>query len=120
MGYTAFMVDSIGQKAEEQVASYLQGHKMRVLARNWRNRWCEIDIVARDRAGVIHFVEVKYRRSAHFGSGLEAITADKARRLRLAALNWTQANGHTGDYQIDVAAVTGKDIEYLSNVIEIG
>jgi uncharacterized protein (TIGR00252 family) len=112
------MTTDLGQKAEEQTARYLQKLKMRILDRNWRNRWCEIDIVAQDKAGVIHFVEVKYRRSTYFGNGLEAITVDKARRLRLAALNWIRENDHGGAYQIDVASVVGADIEYLYNAVE--
>ncbi|GAC1371986.1 MAG: hypothetical protein NVSMB39_6180 [Candidatus Saccharimonadales bacterium] len=43
------------------------------LGRNWRNRWCEIDIVAR-RGAQIHFVEVKYRRNVSYGYASEYIS----------------------------------------------
>jgi len=79
------------------------------LDRNWRNRWCELDIVAR-LADTVHFVEVKYRRHTEYGFAAEYITRDKIARLRRAALAWVQAHGYDGAYQIDVIAVEG-DIE---------
>lgn len=109
-----------GRAAETLAADYLAGRGFEVLDRNWRNRWCELDIVAR-RGGVVHFVEVKYRRRADWGTGFEAITSDKAQRLRRAALAWNQTSHHSGDYQIDIISVAGEldqaIIDYLPSAI---
>ncbi len=59
----------------------------------------------------MHFVEVKYRASAHYGSATEYVTKTKKRQLRLAALNWIAENGWEGDYLIDVVSIDEADSE---------
>ncbi len=98
-----------GRVAEDQAAAYLTLHGYDVIDRNWRNRWCELDIVAR-RQSTVHFIEVKYRRNTAYGFAAEYITRDKTGRLRRAALAWCQAHRYEGGYQIDVIAVEG-DLE---------
>lgn len=116
------MVMDSGQKAEVLVAEYLKVNGHKLLARNWRNRWCEIDIVSRSgrrRNRLVHFVEVKYRQDSLHGSGLDYITPKKTKQLKKAALNWVVENEWRGDYCIDVAAVDGVtgEITYLENAI---
>jgi putative endonuclease len=110
---------STGRAAEQQAADYLAAHGYAVLDRNWRNRWCELDIVARHGSSV-HFVEVKYRATSYFGHPLEFINHDKLARLTRAALAWTQAHGYHGPYQIDVVSVSGPadrpTVELHSNI----
>jgi len=109
----------VGRAAEQLAAEYLQARGITVLDRNWRNRWCELDIVARS-SEMIRFVEVKYRRSAEYGAGYEYVTPAKLQRLARAALAWRQAHRHTGDYAIDVISITGPmsgpEILYLPNI----
>ncbi len=116
------MSTQLGQKAEELATQYLQNQGMKILARNWRNRWCEIDVIAVDKPGIIRFVEVKFRHNPAFGSGFEYITYDKAQRLRRAAQAWMQIHYGSQAYQIDVISVMGNlnnpQIEYLSNAVE--
>src|SRR3990167_7492662 len=94
----------IGMTAEAQVAEYLQNKDYEIINRNWKTRWCEIDIVAK-KTKRIYFVEVKYRKNVMHGSGIEYITAAKTKQLRLAARFWVYENNWEGDYQIDVASV---------------
>jgi putative endonuclease len=111
---------AIGRAAETAAAQYLEAQGFTVLDRNWRNRWCELDIVAR-RTGTTHFVEVKYRRHTYHGAGYESVGYDKTNRLRRAALAWCQAHRYDGDYQIDIISMSGPQdqpiIEYLPNVL---
>ena len=73
-----------GRSAEAQAVRYLEGQGYRILARNVRARFGEIDVVAKEGATVC-FVEIKARSSDRFGLPEEALTADKRRRLiRLA------------------------------------
>ncbi|HSH31180.1 MAG TPA: YraN family protein [Candidatus Saccharimonadales bacterium] len=115
------MSTELGQRAEQTAARHLQSLGMKIIDRNWRNRWCEIDIVATDRDKVVHFVEVKYRRWSNFGSGFDYITTDKANRLRRAAGVWMAHSGRNGDFQIDVIAVAGDlgnaSVDYLPNAV---
>jgi len=110
-----------GREAENLAAVWLQRRGFQILDRNWRTRWCELDIIARSDAG-IHIIEVKYRARPDFGTGFEYITPDKIRRLRRAAQMWLRARPPINvAYQIDVIAVSGspkpKYIEYLPNAI---
>lgn len=68
------------QKGEETACKYLINHGYKIIERNFRRRYGEIDIVALDRQ-TLAFVEVKTRKSKEFGSPLEAITPWKLRSL---------------------------------------
>jgi putative endonuclease len=61
-----------------------------LLARNWRCREGEIDIVARD-GDVLVVCEVKTRRDVGFGTPIEAVTQAKAARLRRLTARWLAA-----------------------------
>jgi len=76
-----------------------------ILARNYRNRLGEIDIVARD-GGTLVFVEVKTRGSWRFGSAKLAVTAAKQKQLSRVALAYLKAGGCTGvKARFDVVAI---------------
>ncbi len=112
----------IGAEGETLVASYLQGQGAVIIARNWRIKEGEIDLVAR-LDGKLLFVEVKSRTSDKFGHPLEAIGPEKANRLQRLALAWIATHDQWGaDYQIDCAAVHFRDglnpnIEYRAGVL---
>lgn len=77
-----------GASGEELAAAYLTRKGWTVLARNWRCRGGELDIIARDPDGVTVFCEVKCRRGRGYGDPLEAITYAKVRKLRSLAAGW--------------------------------
>lgn len=110
----------VGRAAEQQAADYLATAGFQVIDRNWRNRWCELDIVA-TRGPQLHIIEVKYRKTTHYGYAAEYISRDKSVRLIRAALAWTRAHRYYGPYQIDVITVEGSTenptITHLENVI---
>jgi putative endonuclease len=74
-----------GRVSEAEAARYLQRAGYRIVARNFRTRFGEIDLVAYD-AAVLAFVEVKARRNDRFGSPQAAVTHDKRRKLTKVAL----------------------------------
>ncbi|QCT41597.1 ribonuclease HII [TM7 phylum sp. oral taxon 952] len=63
----------IGNKGEQTAADWLVADGHEIIARNWRTRYCEIDIVSK-KDKVLYFTEVKYRKNDNFGDGLAAIT----------------------------------------------
>lgn len=103
------MSTEVGRRAEQIAAQYLESHGYRIHSQNWRTRWCEIDIVAiKDSA--VYFVEVKYRRSATFGSGLDYITQRKLTQMHFAAEFWMARHGSgAGDYRLAAIEVAGED-----------
>ena len=74
----------IGDKGEQAAADWLTARGHEIVARNWRTRYCEIDIVS-VKGEVLYFTEVKYRKNDDFGDGLAAITAKKQWQMRFAA-----------------------------------
>lgn len=96
----------IGRKAEGVAAAFLERKGCRILARNWRTRWCEIDLVA-ERSGTVYLCEVKYRLHDRQGSGLDYITPKKLRQMQFAAEFWAAKQGWAGDYQLCAIEVAG-------------
>jgi putative endonuclease len=84
--------DALGQQGEQLAADFLAEAGLEVLGRNWRCRQGEIDIVARDGRTLV-ICEVKTRSGVRFGTPVEAITRQKARRLRRLAVAWVTAQG---------------------------
>jgi putative endonuclease len=73
-----------GARAEDLCARLLQGAGLRVLARNWRCRHGEIDLIAQE-GGTLVFAEVRMRSGQGFGGAAESVTAAKRERLLAAA-----------------------------------
>ena len=80
-----------GERGEDLAANYLTRRGWEVLERNWRTAAGELDLVCRDPDGVVVACEVKARRGRGWGSPLEAITHDKAVRLRRLAAAWARS-----------------------------
>jgi len=77
----------LGRYGEEVAAAHLVAAGLTIVARNWRCRQGEVDIVAVD-GDVLVMCEVKTRRGVGFGTPLDAVTPAKAARLRRLALRW--------------------------------
>lgn len=108
-----------GSEGEAFASDYLAKLGFKILDRNWRTRYCEIDIVAkRDRA--VHFVEVKYRQTYIAGTAVEYVTPQKLKQMHLAAEYWVHQHEWGGDYQLDVIAITGdlqlSNLDFIQNV----
>ena len=96
---------ALGRWGEDIAAKYLVEQGLVILDRNWRTRAGEIDIIARD-VNALVFCEVKTRRGTAFGSGVEAVTALKSRRLRRLAAAWLAEHGcHGRRVRFDVVSV---------------
>ena len=78
-----------GDRGEKAVCDYLVERGHEIVARNWKNKFCEIDVVSRFN-GVLCFTEVKYRRA---GAGLDAIDKKKLEKMRFAAEFYLAQNG---------------------------
>jgi putative endonuclease len=99
----------LGRRGEAATAAWYVRAGYEVVARNWRCRDGEIDLVVLDPAGVVVICEVKTRSSSAFGTPLEAVTATKQRRLRRLAAQWLSSTRQNGvrirPVRFDVAAV---------------
>jgi putative endonuclease len=98
-----------GKTAEDLACAELQRRGYTVLARRYRTRGGEIDIIARDGAAVV-FVEVKARTDERCGHPAEAVTGWKQRRI--AAMAWdflSRRRMYNVPCRFDVVAITGPD-----------
>jgi putative endonuclease len=104
---TSWTRAEIGALGERLAVEHLQSVGLRVLARNWRCRYGELDvIVADDAARVVVFVEVKTRTSDRFGGIEQAVSPEKLRRLRrLAGLWLARQDARWAAVRIDVIGV---------------
>ena len=94
-----------GEPGEDLACAHLRARGMKVLARNYRCRSGEIDVVADDR-GTLVFVEVKERRGESHGSAVEAVTATKRRRIVRAAHVYAASHGLSeSPIRFDVLAI---------------
>ncbi|MDQ1288574.1 MAG: putative endonuclease [Actinomycetota bacterium] len=97
--------EAVGRYGEDLAVRYLEQRAFTVLARRWRCRRGEIDIVAVD-DGCLVVVEVKTRRSLTAGTPEEAVTPAKIARLRLLTGLWLgQQQGSWPAVRIDVVTV---------------
>jgi putative endonuclease len=96
---------AFGKSGEDLACAELRRRGYAILARRYRRRGGELDIVARDGATVV-FVEVKTRAGTAFGAGGEAITARKRRRMAEIALDYLARHGLDGcPCRFDVVAI---------------
>jgi putative endonuclease len=113
--------NELGRRGEDLAAEHLEALGLVILARNWRCREGEIDIVATD--GLSHLVicEVKTRSGDGFGSPAEAVTQGKRRKLRRLAMLFQADWGlRWSRIRFDVIAVMarpGSETE-LSHIVE--
>ena len=106
----------VGNAAEQAVAEDLVRQGYDILARNWKTKICEVDIIAR-RDDVVWFIEVKYRRTEKFGDGLQYIGPAKLQHLQRAASLWACQHRYDGEYTLGAVAVSGDNI--VSDLIEV-
>ena len=100
----------IGRQAESVAAHYLAKKGYKIVAQNWRTRWCEIDIVATKKK-TIYFFEVKYRKQSIWGDGLDAVTPKKQQQMQFAAELWISENGWRYNAQLGVIAMSREQPE---------
>jgi putative endonuclease len=96
-----------GKLGEDLAADALRNMGYAVLARRYRTRYGEIDIVAKDQDTLV-FVEVKARRDDGFGSAAESVSVWKQRRVAAMALDYLNSiNRPDAPCRFDVVAIDG-------------
>lgn len=99
----------LGDRGEQVVVDYLVTAGHEIVARNYKTKLFEVDIVSRkDRA--LYFTEVKYRGSNDFGAGLDFIDKKKQEKMRLAIAGFLATHPEYADFRSTLAvAAVGKD-----------
>lgn len=101
----------LGDKAEDFVAEFLKQEKHEILARNWRTKFCEIDIVSKYGENY-YFTEVKFRKNNDFGGGEAAISKNKLNQMRFAAEFFAYKNNiKNSEMRLAAAIVEGENFK---------
>lgn len=97
----------LGRWGEDLAAQHLTAAGAQLLARNWRCREGELDIVALEGGATVVFCEVKTRSGTGFGEPAEAVGLVKARRIRRLALLWLDDHRppEMADLRFDVISI---------------
>ena len=107
-----------GNAGEDRACRYLEKQGYKILERNKHySRFCELDIIAQYKNTTV-FIEVKTRKTDHFGAPFEAITKTKFENLKKGVQFYLSEN-KVKDYRIDVIGITLKPeikIEHLKNI----
>ena len=111
-----------GDWGEALAAEYLEARGCRIVEKEWRCRFGEIDLIA-EQEGTLLFVEVKLRSNLRYGMPRESVTAKKQEKLRSAALLYLSMHGLDAPARFDVAEVytdahhsaRSTRIEYIEN-----
>jgi putative endonuclease len=110
-----------GRRGEDLAAEYLKLRGYRIIERNYRCPFGEIDIVARQGEAIV-FIEVKTRRSARFGDPQQSVTLEKQKRISRISLDYLQKKRlYPCNARFDVVAVRmhGEDAGLIQNAFDI-
>ena len=107
-----------GTKYEKIAGEFLEKQGYRILEYNFRCRYAEIDIVAKDGEYLV-FCEVKFRKTGGLSAALEAVSVPKQMRLSGAAVYYLMKNGCTEiPCRFDVIGIAGNKISLRKNAFE--
>ena len=105
----------LGPWGETLAAEYLKKKRYQIIERNYRSRFGEIDLIAKDGAYYV-FCEVKYRADERKGSPLEAVDARKQQKIfRTAMYYLTEQQLEDVPCRFDVVGIEGTKITLIKN-----
>lgn len=103
----------LGDAGETKASQFLESNGHIIVDRNWKTKWCEIDIVSQFE-DTTYFVEVKTRKNANAGDGFDAVTKRKLKQMAFAAEFYAATHPDTTSNQkLAVVSVTNGSVEYL-------
>ena len=98
-------MNTLGREGEVIALEFLRKKGYRILEKNYRTVFGEIDIIARDRE-VLVFIEVKTRAGTTFGYPFEAVNPKKREKIRKVALCYLKKQKNESPARFDVLSIT--------------
>ena len=109
----------LGDRGEQVVVDYLEAYGHKIVARNYKTKLFEVDIISRKNE-MLYFTEVKYRSDHDFGEALDFIDKKKQQKMHLAVAGFLAANPEYADFTPTLAvAAVGEDFK-LEEWFELG
>src|SRR5258706_12826390 len=104
---------SLGLWGEDEAARYLQAHGLRIVHRQYRQKWGEVDLIGLDGETWV-FVEVKTRSSLYQPSAMDAVTSRKQQRIVRAALSYMKWKRLLGrPMRFDLVLIEADQIQWI-------
>lgn len=115
------MSTDLGREGEDLAVRLLSGDGYRILARNYRTRFGEIDVVAK-KSRILVFVEVKYHSNLGFGEPYERVTSKKINKIKKTAEAYLFEEKLNCDWRVDVISIekSTKKYQIFENVLTPG
>jgi putative endonuclease len=107
----------IGQAGEDQALAHLIESGLILVARNFRCKAGEIDLIMRESQTLV-FVEVRKRASSGFGGAAASVTYRKQQRLILAAQFYLLRFSTPPICRFDVIAIDNNDLSWIKDAIQ--
>jgi putative endonuclease len=115
-------MNTLGKEGEELALRFLKRQGYRIVGKNYRTPFGEIDIIADD-GGVLVFVEVKTRSGDAFGSPFEAVDRKKRDKIRKVALCYLKKIRKEPPARFDVLSIDvdggTKRIDHIKDAFEV-
>ncbi|GMQ64756.1 YraN family protein [Vallitalea maricola] len=109
---------AIGSKGEEIAAKFLEKQGYKIIDRNYRCRFGEIDIIGMD-SDYLTFIEVKYRRNINTGYPIEAVGYYKQKRIIKTAMYYTKVKRlYNADIRFDVVEIVNNKIRVVKDAFK--
>lgn len=111
-----------GRQAEQQACEHLRKKGLKLVQKNYRCTSGEIDLIMKDKEMLV-FVEVRYRKDIHFGSGAETVNSQKQKKLISAALHYLQRHSSSKQScRFDVISTTNEnrteDLQWIQDAFQ--
>ena len=110
-----------GQQAEDAALAYLQQKGLKLIQRNYRSRYGEIDLIMQDEQHIV-FIEVRFRSSSHYGGAASSVDQHKQRKLIKCAQQYITNTPSRLGFRFDVIAISPStkqhDIQWLTNAFD--
>ena len=107
-----------GKDGEEKACNYLKSKKYKILEKNYRCLYGEIDIIAKYNNTLV-IIEVKYRKSAKFGKGYEAVNYTKQQKIIKTLQYYINEKNVKMPVRFDVISIDDNEITHMKNAFGV-
>ena len=107
-----------GKDGEEKACNYLKSKKYKILEKNYRCLYGEIDIIAEYNSTLV-IIEVKYRKSAKFGKGYEAVNYTKQQKIIKTLQYYINEKNVKMPVRFDVISIDDNEITHIENAFGV-
>lgn len=104
----------LGKDGEKQAVKYLKKNRYKILEKNYKTRFGEVDIIAK-KGDVVAFIEVKTRLSDIFGTPAQAVTAERRRKYFLAAKYYFAGEITDCTVRFDIIEIFRGQLNHIEN-----